>query len=305
MESPFLPKYDPPAQKKYTLWSSGLSLLAYVLISFFLLPDFRIALALLLILLLHEAGHLAAMRFFGYRETGVFFIPLLGAFASGTKRTISQKEAAIVLMAGPLPGLLLGLIFLMAVRYLPAAQTLYWLKAVGAGLILLNGINLLPVFPLDGGQLLNRVFLDEESMLGTVFVWLSALALTWLALWLKFYGLLIFPFFLLWRSRTDKHLKGIEKKIAEAGINMDTEYEALSDEDYARLRSLLIEHHPRFARYDRSPLAYDDKELAIKTMIASLLHRKLIMDLFVHEKIMIAAVWTASLLLTVLVAMAL
>jgi hypothetical protein len=39
------------------------------------------------------------------QRTGDFFIPLLGAYASGTKREVSQKQSAIILTGRPLPAL--------------------------------------------------------------------------------------------------------------------------------------------------------------------------------------------------------
>jgi hypothetical protein len=167
-------------------------------------------------------------------------------------------------------------------------------------LILLNGLNLLPLYPLDGGQLLNRVFLDEESTLGRVFVFISALLIAALALLIQFYALLLFPLLLLWRSQKDRSLKKVEAKLKEAGINTDIAYEDLPDEDYWKIRTLLIENHPRFASVDPATDSYDEKEASIQIMIVSLLDRRLMMDLSLPKKLMIATLWMAALFLTVL-----
>jgi hypothetical protein len=241
------------------------------------------------------------MRYYRYHETGIFFIPLLGAFVSGTKRTLSQQESATIILAGPLPGILLGTVVILVARngsFDPlAVAVMNW---AGVALVLLNGLNLLPIYPLDGGQLLSRVFLDEESRLGRVFVFLSALLLTWLALQLKFYALLLFPLLLLWRTRKDKTLKKIEEKIAAAGIDTDVDYEQLPDEDYWKIRAILIEEHPRFASLKRDTNEYDSREPSVQSMIASLLDRKLIMDLTLPKKLMIATLWVAALVFTAL-----
>lgn len=244
-----LPKF-PASEKKSNPWiSSLLSLMAYILVATIFINDIKIALILVLILLIHEAGHYLAMRYFRYHETGIFFIPLLGAFVSGSKRIISQQESAIIILAGPLPGILLGLSLSMLTKTLSleptVGATLDW---SAMALILLNGLNLLPLYPLDGGQLLNRVFLDEESTLGRVFVFFSALLIAALALLIQFYALLLFPLLLLWRSQKDRSLKKIEAKLKEAGINTDIDYEDLPDEDYWKIRTLLIENHPGLHR---------------------------------------------------------
>jgi Zn-dependent protease len=296
-----LPKF-PASEKKSNPWiSSLLSLMAYILVATIFINDIKIALILVLILLIHEAGHYLAMRYFRYHETGIFFIPLLGAFVSGSKRIISQQESAIIILAGPLPGILLGLSLSMLNNTLglesTVSATLDW---SAMALILLNGLNLLPLYPLDGGQLLNRVFLDEESTLGRVFVFISALLIAALALLIQFYALLLFPLLLLWRSQKDRSLKKVEAKLKEAGINTDIDYEDLPDEDYWKIRTLLIENHPRFASVDPATDSYDEKEASIQIMIVSLLDRRLMMDLSLPKKLMIATLWMAALFLTVL-----
>lgn len=301
MEGSLLPKFPSPPTKSSPWLSSLLSLVAYLLVASLFIRDVKVAAILIFILLLHELGHYLAMRHYRYHETGIFFIPLLGAFVSGSKRTLSQQESATIILAGPLPGILLGALLLLFTRNASLdLSTIAVLNWTGVALILLNGLNLLPIYPLDGGQLLNRVFLDEESRLGRIFVLLSTLLLTWLALQLKFYPLLLFPLLLWWRTRKDKTIKKIEERIAEAGINTDVDYEQLPDEDYWKIRAILIEVHPRFASLNPATNEYDSKEASVQSQIASLLDRKLIMDLTLPKKLMIATLWVAALLFTAL-----
>jgi hypothetical protein len=124
--------------------------------------------------------------------------------------------------------------------------------------------------------------------------------LTWLAFRIKFYALLLFPLLLLWRTRKDRTLKKIEERIEASGINIDMDYEELPDEDYWKIRAILIELHPRFASVDPSTRSYDSKEEAVQAMVSSLLQRKLIMDLSLSKKIMIATLWMSALLFTAL-----
>ena len=48
------------------------------------------------------------MRWFDYRDTTIFFIPFLGAAATGRKDKPTLGEEMIILLAGPMPGLFLG-----------------------------------------------------------------------------------------------------------------------------------------------------------------------------------------------------
>ena len=124
------------------------------------------------------------MKAFHYKELGIFFIPLLGAYASGTKREVSQKQSAIILLAGPLPGIIVGIfLFILAKNRITemAYEDYRLLGKTAALLIFLNVLNLLPIYPLDGGQLLNRLFLDESKIIGKIFVVISALALGYFA----------------------------------------------------------------------------------------------------------------------------
>ena len=295
-----LPKFPIPASQGSNWTRSLISLLAYIAIGLFIFPNYKVLLILVLIVLLHEAGHLLAMRAFKYKDTGIFFIPFVGGFASGTKREISQRESAIVIACGPLPGMLIGALLIMAGRYNETVSfgDISW-TWTGMLFLSLNALNLLPVYPLDGGQLLNRVFLDEEGLLSNVFIFISALVLAALAVYLKFYPLLLFPLMMLWRLRPDPVSKKMEARIEAAGIKTDLDYEDLPDADYWKLREILIDLHPAFAGSSKSADLYDEKEERIQAAISSLLHRHLIQDLSLHAKIMMGTLWALALVMTV------
>lgn len=109
--------------------------------------DWRMLFNFTLTLGLHEAGHLLAMHLFGYQNTSVLFLPFIGAVASAQKEDASLPQKIGVLLAGPLPGLLLG------AGLLTIAPTTSWTTDLAWMLIGLNGFNLLPIYPLDGGQI--------------------------------------------------------------------------------------------------------------------------------------------------------
>jgi Zn-dependent protease len=248
------------------------------------------------IVVLHELGHFFAMKYYRYRDLGIFFIPLLGAYVSGTKREVSQKQSAVILLAGPLPGMLLGIGLLLLEQY--THQSYYpfniALSQIATFLILLNLINLLPIYPLDGGQLLNRVFLDEEGILSKIFVFISIGLMCWAAFKIN-YVLLIFPAMMLLRLRGDSQMSALDKRIEEAGINADTSYEDLTDKDYWQMRKILIEEHADFKNIDAGPpYTYSEKEEKIMITIQSLLHRHLIQDVSIAGKIFIFLIWIAA-----------
>lgn len=104
------------------------------------------------VLFLHEIGHLLAMRYFGYQNTSIFFLPFFGAAASGHKHDATLVQKVWVLLAGPLPGIILGLIIAIAISK-NSFSAPSWLLETSVMLIVVNLLNLLPVYPLDGGKI--------------------------------------------------------------------------------------------------------------------------------------------------------
>ena len=300
------PPKPEPEEKKRNVWIRSISSLAlYLLIAYyFFSANWILVLILTGIVVFHELGHFLAMKIYDYKELGIFFIPLLGAYASGTKREVSQKQSAIILLAGPMPGIFLGIIlyFITNDRFadLPY-QTFGLLRIAATLLIFLNVLNLLPVYPLDGGQLVNRLFLDDTNSIGKIFVLLSALALGYFLVRLGmtnsfFYVLLIFPAMMLVRLVTEDKNEKLTKVIEARGINLEKTYEELTDEEYWRIRNLLIENnYPTLRNINPAPpyeySAYEDK---VVTAIENLLQRTIIQDLSWFGKVIIILIWVGS-----------
>jgi Zn-dependent protease len=108
---------------------------------------------------LHEAGHAVAMRSLGYRDVHVFFVPLLGAMTVGRSVTTTVRDRLTVLLAGPVPGLWLAVV-LLAIDAVYTPVTLLRMSALA--LLILNGLNLLPLTPLDGGRALECLTRPES-----------------------------------------------------------------------------------------------------------------------------------------------
>jgi membrane-associated protease RseP (regulator of RpoE activity) len=110
-------------------------------------------------LLLHELGHVAAARLFGGRPR--VFLGGLGGRTLGAE-WLSRWRRVVVLLAGPLVTfLIVGVLFAFTAMTFPA-----WIKERGWGDAVANGwyvltwcnfcwgvLNLLPLWPLDGGQI--------------------------------------------------------------------------------------------------------------------------------------------------------
>ena len=288
------PELEAPKTKMNVWVKSAFSLLLYLAIGyFFFSSNWVFLLIITIIIVFHELGHFIAMKFFKYDDLGIFFIPLLGAYVSGNKQEVSQQQSAIILLAGPVPGIIVGIILLLIPGNgsIMLSETIS-LDEVAKASILLNLLNLLPIYPLDGGQLLHRLFLDNSQIIGRIFLIASAAFLTWVAISSGIYPLLIFPFMMITRLIREMQHERVEKKIEADGIDLVKTYDQITAEEYWRIRNVLIKHYPQLRDVKSSPpYEISPKEDQVINMIQGLLQRSVIQDLSLGGKFLIMLIW--------------
>jgi hypothetical protein len=103
----------------------------------------------------------------------MFFIPFLGAAVTGRKDRSPVWQRVVVLLLGPLPGLIVGSVLWVG---LLKAEHPFICEAAG-WLIALNLLNLAPLEPLDGGRLVSLLLCYRHPRLEAAAVCLSAVAL--------------------------------------------------------------------------------------------------------------------------------
>ncbi len=130
------------------------------------------------ILFVHESGHWLAMKIFGYRNLKMFFIPFFGAAVTGRHYNVPGWKKAVVSLMGPLPGVVAGAV--IGVLGLILHRPL--LVKIGVMALGLNGFNLLPMLPLDGGWVMHAILFSRHVALDVVFRGLAALGMLALAL---------------------------------------------------------------------------------------------------------------------------
>ena len=135
--------------------------------------SWEITLWLIPVLFIHEAGHWVAMRIFKYRTLRMFFIPLFGAAVTGQHWNVPGWKKALVSLAGPLPGIFLGAVLAIAALIVQKP----WLNHVAVIFLLLNGLNLLPILPLDGGRVLHATLFCRNRWLDFAFSVMAVLGL--------------------------------------------------------------------------------------------------------------------------------
>jgi len=174
--------------------------------------DWATAGELVAIVFVHEMGHALAMRAFGWTNLHVFFIPMLGAVATGGRpRAPAAWKDVLVLLAGPVPGLAAGL----AVLASPLAADPSW---HGAALmaVTINAFNLLPLQPLDGGQLLAIALFNRWPRARLAFIIASAGGLLLVGWKLEAPVTYFIALMLLVGWRREWRLAGIERQAASS-----------------------------------------------------------------------------------------
>lgn len=155
--------------------------------SFFAMFGTSAAVMLIVLILIHELGHVVAMRWAGIPVKGIYFIPFFGGVAVGGDRYRSEVERGIVALMGPGFSLITTAIFAFfaAQSGEPMMRELAFMSA------LLNGFNLLPVQPLDGGQIMQALLSRLDPAISRVFHMAALLAGGAIALYLGSFLLLM------------------------------------------------------------------------------------------------------------------
>ncbi len=155
------------------------------------------ALVFVVSILFHELGHAVVMRFFG--QPARIVLHMMGGLAiadsgnswSSTRQRFTSPQQILVSFAGPLAGFLLALIFSLIILALNGfvnismygilplfefdflnsriATQEYLQTLLAYGVIInvyLNLLNLIPVIPLDGGQISRQLFIQKDGWNG-------------------------------------------------------------------------------------------------------------------------------------------
>ncbi|WP_438434359.1 M50 family metallopeptidase [Gorillibacterium sp. sgz500922] len=104
------------------------------------------------VVLIHELGHVAAAKSFGWQVQEVKLLPFGGVAVADPGSGAPAREEWIVALCGPLQNaLMMGLsLAILAAGWGDSAWWAYFLQAN----LLIALFNLLPIYPLDGGRIL-------------------------------------------------------------------------------------------------------------------------------------------------------
>lgn len=117
--------------------------------SFLLFFDWTSAAILIALILVHEMGHVIAMRWTGMPVQGIYFVPFMGGLAVSKEVYGNEGQRGFVALMGPGFSILTTALLVYFAHVHPDIRMFAHAAYISA---FINGLNLLPVLPLDGGQ---------------------------------------------------------------------------------------------------------------------------------------------------------
>lgn len=294
---PALPAKPPEPQSA----SSGfnplrtiISLLIYIAVYYAIFKDLRSVLFLVIIIFIHEMGHFVAMKLFGYKDVKMFFVPLLGAFVSGNVKEISLSKKAVMILAGPMPGIILGLICLW-LYMITRNSVLYQFALL---FLFLNVFNLLPVSPMDGGQLLETLYLHSSRIVQTIFIILSSLAIAYLSIRSGNFILLLIVLLLISRLRYLYRFDSLRKKLMQKDINFEKTYDQLTDFEYWEIRKVLIEEIPSLRAFNHAVISENESDMV--SWVKAVLEKPMPQQMSITIRTIFTLIWLLAMVVPVI-----
>src|SRR3989442_9308128 len=134
----------------FTVLSTGVTALVYAQ-----LFGWAFGVGIVLLILIHESGHVVVARAIGLPVTLPILIPFLGAFVSMKQQPRTVAQESVMAIGGPILGSIAAGVCYLGYLSMPGTATGQLLRALAYFGFLINLFNLVPVTPLDGGRVLS------------------------------------------------------------------------------------------------------------------------------------------------------
>lgn len=242
-------------------------------------------LAILIILLIHELGHLTAMKIFRMTDDSIFFFPVFSGSPDTQSTITSQRKRIITLLSGPLPGVALGII-LMWYSFSIEHEIL---SIVGQAFVFVNLINLLPFDSMDGGKLTDAFFILFKEKIKLVFLTISALLFVWAA----YYNITMGVFAIFIGLRIYSMIRAQKLKVELANnlqVDLSKTYQDITDQEYWEIRKYLLKQLPKTPIDPESFEPFINENLLVK-QVKSIMHNPIQMDMRTGQKALLLGLW--------------
>ena len=194
--------------------------------------------AVVIVLMIHELGHLTMMKLFGFSDGDMFFLPFMHKAATG-KSIPNQRKRVITLLAGPLPGVMAG-IGLLSYGFAIEHQLLLFF---GQAFLLVNVFNLLPFDPMDGGKLVDTLFASKKDQIKLSFLVVALLAIAALSFYIP--TLIVFGVFIGIRINSILKKRKLRLQlVTELNVDINKRFEDVSDKEYWEIRRFVLKQIP-------------------------------------------------------------
>ena len=283
--SVFPPKPLLAQKSQNALVRSLISLFIYGLLFYFVFgQNLAYIAAILVVLIIHESGHFLFMKLFNYSNVKIFIVPLIGAFTSGKKQQVSQAQLSLIILAGPVPGIIIGSVLFWINKDLQNETV----KMLANTFLIINLLNCLPFYPLDGGRLIETLFFRENHIIRLVFGIISIICLAVMLLYMNSLVMIIVPVLIgLEIYNETKHQK-IRDYLRQEKINYHIDYENLPNKDYWLIRDCLIMSFPKkYASVEPGKYDYSIAEPLLIQHVTAVLQVNLKLDLNLFKRILV------------------
>ncbi|MEJ6776435.1 MAG: site-2 protease family protein [Crocinitomicaceae bacterium] len=291
-EKPELIDHKPKTGLSLTVFSIALFVLVFIVV---LGDELSFIIFILTVLLVHESGHFIAMKVFKYENVRMLFVPLMGAFVQGSKKIYSQKQSFLVTVAGPFPGILIGVILMWCGTVFHSI----WMMELSGLFLMLNVINLLPLDPLDGGQMFKLFFRRNHELFLMIFAFISSIFMIGVGWMMSSSIIMVFGFFMAFRVRAMQKRYQMHKELKEVDVNYTTTYKLLSYGDFIKIKNVLIENTPTLRQYIEQ-VSQDESGDVIANQVNNVLDVPLNRDASITFKISVLLLWVISFITPVL-----
>jgi len=230
-----------------TNWGRNILSIILFVFTFTLLFSNEIGLiiGLVIVLFVRELGHFLAMKYYKYEKIRLLFIPLMGAFVHGKKERYSQKECLMVVVLGFLPGVVLGFLLMFFSQYV---NSVLWFQ-MGLMFFVLNIVNLVPLDPLDGGQLFKLIVSKTHEKWMLYFTLFFSILIICVGFGFSSYVITLFGFLMGFRVRNLQKVFHLHRIFSDSSILFHTTYQDLPDKHFWKIKEILLEQRPSIMQY--------------------------------------------------------
>ncbi len=258
-------------EEKGSLSLNVFFLVLALLFSIFLFSEnYLLTIYLLIVIIIHEIGHFIAMKILHFKDGKLLLFTFLSKLVKQKENFNSQRKKILIVLSGPLPGLIIGNVLL--ILYLQNHNEL--LLTFSVLFIGINLLSILPIDPLDGGRLFKTIFFPNNHKINLFFVLISSILIIFIGYITSFWIVCLFGFLMVFKVKNIQKNIYIYKDLESEKINFRKTYQALTNKEYWKIRSVFLTHNPKI----KDLVSSDDELWENESLLTDQINRILMLD---------------------------